>query len=830
MRKLLLWSAMAFIGLSTNAQEKTYRDIRMERSLMEERPVVLTQDYDSNNHRRKNGSRSVSQRVRLISDTLGSAGNLLTVLNNESNQIDVNDSLNTVTFIHRNDDRKFIGTNVAQYRYDISKNRGVSGSWTKDIGPITNDPNIDNVTVNGRFPQAGIYNPAGNTEADSAYLIYSGTWHSGTTGGWYGQMRGRGKLSGELNSFSVNIDTVNNGNVEIATGFCQGTPGTFWNLNIARTGGFEANADHIVSAFIVQKGVWNPTTKDVDWTEQRINQTFAYTTSGNYKNSVITGWNMDFDPTGQYGWIVCLGDLTQDNDQVYNPIFWKTTDGGANWTGPITVELDNFTELVNRLDANATGSASCTFENDLVVDYLGNPHLLVVVTKGSAYSISTAGLNIYDITYNANTPSCVLGTVAGGWRAIHVSEVETFRGVVSNDNPAPLTQDNRPLASKSRDGKKLFFFWVDSDSEFLGSAENDLPNLITRGYDLEHYVSTAVVNLTEGDELWGGETSNAPGGLFGGATFGTASTYAFTNDKSCNVPFILTQIDYPHDPQSGLGSYLEPCAFWYISNIDFDPYDFTEGLAANVQLNGSDTTIVVTGNAYVEDGATIIYDTACYKSGELNLVIDNSNVNTNVPGTYYVYYTAEDNDGNTYAAATKVVLVGSAPVADFSWAFPGVKYRAVFTDLSTNTPNQWLWTFGDATGSVVKNPIKTFSANGVYNVCLKSTNSFGTSATTCKEVTIIGVGIEDVKFDANISVFPNPSNGNFRINFAESVNSDITVSVYNILGETVSAPTRHKAGTTNVDMNLSSVANGIYLVKITGEQSTTIRQITVSHK
>src|SRR5690606_32745579 len=138
------------------------------------------------------------------------------------------------------------------------------------------------------------YNPAGNTEPDSAFLVYTGTWHNGT-GSWYGQMRGRGSLTGDLNSYSVHIDTINTGEVDIATGFCHGAPGIFWNLNVDRTGGFEGNADHIVDGFIVQKGVWNSTTKDVDWTEQRINQTFAYTTSNNFKNSVITGWNMDFD-------------------------------------------------------------------------------------------------------------------------------------------------------------------------------------------------------------------------------------------------------------------------------------------------------------------------------------------------------------------------------------------------------------------------------------------------------------------------------------------------------------------------------------------------------
>lgn len=64
--------------------------------------------------------------------------------------IDANEALNTITFIHRNNPVVHPGSNAAQYVYDVSKDGGAS--WTTDIGPITNNPSIDNVSVNGRFP------------------------------------------------------------------------------------------------------------------------------------------------------------------------------------------------------------------------------------------------------------------------------------------------------------------------------------------------------------------------------------------------------------------------------------------------------------------------------------------------------------------------------------------------------------------------------------------------------------------------------------------------------------------------------------------------------
>jgi hypothetical protein len=52
--------------------------------------------------------------------------------------------------------------------------------------------------------------------------------------------------------------------------------------------------------------------------------------------SASTAQNIAFDPTGQYGWVAVLGDITPGTaDAVYDPIFWKTTDFGATLDRPI---------------------------------------------------------------------------------------------------------------------------------------------------------------------------------------------------------------------------------------------------------------------------------------------------------------------------------------------------------------------------------------------------------------------------------------------------------------------------------------------------------------
>lgn len=829
MRKYLLFLSAAFIGFQSQAQ--SLRDNRLERMLIE-RPVMSAQQNHtpvSPTGQQGNGSRALGS--ILNSQRIGNAGNLLTIITGECNMVDVDDATNSVVFVHRNDPTGAPGTNVAQYRFDVSKDRGAT--WTSDIGPITNDPTIDNVAKNGRFPQGVIYNPTGNTIADSAYLIYSGTWHNsppnGSSGSWQGQMRGRGKLSGDTSTFNVNIDQINGGHVAIASGMCKGEPGVFWNVNQDYNGTFATGSNFITSGLIIQKGVWNTTTKNVDWTNQILPVTFEKQDANGAEQSVATSFNIAFDPTGQYGWASCLGDLTAGDDSVYQPIFWKSVDFGATWTGPVQVNLDSVQGVVSALnplfiDGTTPASLNPTtgFDADLSVDVYGNPHLLVIIGSGNGWSIEPAGYGVWDITFDA-------GAIAGcNWKGIKLDDIFTFRGTFTNDNPAQ-TSDNRPLVSRSPDGHKLFFFWNETDFSFIQSQDNDIPNLFGKAIDVVAGKITDKYNFTEGDTLWGGETSTTEGGVFYGSIFPTVSPTCLVNGNVYNVPLVMTQIDYAHDPgpNHDLGSSANPAGFWYISNINFPAADFNQNLdqvPPSITLNGADTVIILVNTAYTEDGATAFDCT----DGNITPVVQNS-PDTAVIGVYDVLYIATDAAGNS-DTVVRTVIVGNIPVADFNWSFPTLAYKAQFVDQSLNLPTAWVWNFGDATGSTVKNPLKTFTGNGTYNVCLTASNSFGSSSQVCKQVTITGVGIDEPEFSQFVNLFPNPSTGKVMISLEGNISPELTVTVYNVLGEAVIAPTKYKAGNTMIELNLSDVSSGLYLVKLQSDKGTAVKHLTINHK
>ena len=75
-----------------------------------------------------------------------------------------------------------------------------------------------------------------------------------------------------------------------------------------------------------------------------------------------------------------------------------------------------------------------------------------------------------------------------------------------------------------------------------------------------------------------------------------------------------------------------------------------------------------------------------------------------------------------------------APVANFSANKTSIcsGNNVTFTDLSSNTPTSWSWSFpgGTPSTSIAKNPTVTYNSVGTYNVTLTATNTIGSDGET----------------------------------------------------------------------------------------------------
>ncbi|MFN7972752.1 MAG: PKD domain-containing protein [Acidobacteriota bacterium] len=115
------------------------------------------------------------------------------------------------------------------------------------------------------------------------------------------------------------------------------------------------------------------------------------------------------------------------------------------------------------------------------------------------------------------------------------------------------------------------------------------------------------------------------------------------------------------------------------------------------------------------------------------------------PGTYTVALTACNVNGCDTNTKPSYVTVTTcpAPVADFSGAPQNgpAPLAVAFTDLSTNAPTSWSWTFGDGGTSSAQNPGHTYLAAGTYTVALTAGNACGSNANTKPAyITVTGSG------------------------------------------------------------------------------------------
>lgn len=173
-------------------------------------------------------------------------------------------------------------------------------------------------------------------------------------------------------------------------------------------------------------------------------------------------------------------------------------------------------------------------------------------------------------------------------------------------------------------------------------------------------------------------------------------------------------------------------------------------------------------------------------------------------------------------------FVGLPPIADFS-ANQNLIYRGdtvMFTDLSTNNPTSWSWSFEGGTPPVsnLQNPSITYYELGEFDVKLIVQNDYGIDSLLIQNFIKVdsGIGIEK-RYAGNVSVYPNPVK-NDKI----TITSDMMikeVKVIDLFGSLIKYEKDINA--TNVRLDMSQIRSGVYLVEILDDFGCRSIKITV---
>jgi PKD repeat protein len=204
-------------------------------------------------------------------------------------------------------------------------------------------------------------------------------------------------------------------------------------------------------------------------------------------------------------------------------------------------------------------------------------------------------------------------------------------------------------------------------------------------------------------------------------------------------------------------------------------------------------------------------------------------------GTYPVLLSLTDSISNFVCtdATTIVITVTNVPcpnltnftmAKDSSQTLTWNAYPQYPSNISSAT-----WSWGDGSSTTGLFPSHTYSAAGVYSVCLSAMVTCGTNTITCVSssiykggegagmitLNVIDVakitGLRPIEKNSGIRVFPNPSTGMLSIILPEQLNaSGYNLKIYDSQGKNVSSAKINTSG----PLDVSSLADGLYLLKL----------------
>jgi hypothetical protein len=89
------------------------------------------------------------------------------------------------------------------------------------------------------------------------------------------------------------------------------------------------------------------------------------------------------------------------------------------------------------------------------------------------------------------------------------------------------------------------------------------------------------------------------------------------------------------------------------------------------------------------------------------------------------------------------------------------------------------------------------------------------------------VAIDESVLDAAVSVAPNPSNGQFKVSINLPAAADLQLSVFDVVGKQIAGRDLTGFSSGSFDFDLSSKASGVYFLRVTSENRTIVKKISI---
>lgn len=152
------------------------------------------------------------------------------------------------------------------------------------------------------------------------------------------------------------------------------------------------------------------------------------------------------------------------------------------------------------------------------------------------------------------------------------------------------------------------------------------------------------------------------------------------------------------------------------------------------------------------------------------------------------------------------------PKANFSITYNG--RQIIISDSSLNT-STYHWDFGDSSSSTQQHPSHNYAANGTYTISLVTTNNCGND--TLSKIVTFSTGIEKISTNS-ITIYPNPAQDFIYMTF-NGIFKTGELTIVNAIGEIVLRKSINGNSTSELNINISELSSGLYIVKLLDEKA-----------
>lgn len=140
------------------------------------------------------------------------------------------------------------------------------------------------------------------------------------------------------------------------------------------------------------------------------------------------------------------------------------------------------------------------------------------------------------------------------------------------------------------------------------------------------------------------------------------------------------------------------------------------------------------------------------------------------------------------------------------------------------------WVWGDASSpSTTQSASHTYATAGTYTVCAIYGDISNTSCvdSSCQVVTVSAVGVAENNSVNSISAYPNPFGATTTFNVNLTNNTDVEISVYDVMGQKVETVVDQEmtAGKHNIVWTPANLADGVYFVQMVVDGKVTTKRI-----